>query len=169
MAFRPLGAGDLEVLHRWLNEPGVVHWWEGNDVSWPAVVAAYGPDRDDTTEHYLALVDGSPVGWIQCYAPDDDDEDAAQWYRLGVPRSTAGIDYLVGEPSARGTGLGSAMIRAFVDQVVFATHPDWTHVAASPFAANVASCRALEKAGFRFIGTFDDPDGPCSVYVCGRR
>ena len=40
-------------------------------------------------------------------------------------------------------------------------------MAASPYAANVASCRALEKAGFRFAGSIQYPDdeveGPCSL------
>jgi hypothetical protein len=36
--FRALTDADLPLLHRWLNEPGVVQWWEGEDVTWEAVV-----------------------------------------------------------------------------------------------------------------------------------
>jgi RimJ/RimL family protein N-acetyltransferase len=170
VTFRRLVDADLPMLHRWLNEPGVVRWWEGDDVSWDAVVRDYGSASTDPTEHWIAAVDGDDVGWIQCYATADNeaDDEVAAWRRLGVPRTAAGIDYLVGEPTQRGSGLGSAMIRAFVDDVVFAQHPDWTHAAASPYAANVGSWRALEKAGFRHAGTFDDPDGPCRLMVLER-
>jgi hypothetical protein len=44
------------------------------------------------------------------------------------------------------------MIRAFVVDVVFALHPDWSQVCAAPYAENIASWRALQKAGFGFMG-----------------
>ena len=40
--FRRLTDDDLPLLHVWLNEPGVVRFWEGDDVSWPGVIAQYG-------------------------------------------------------------------------------------------------------------------------------
>lgn len=82
VTFRRLVDDDLPMLHRWLNEPGVVRWWEGNDVSWDAVVRDYGSSKTDRTEHYL-----------------------------------------IGEPADRGRGLGSAMIRHFVLDLVFGLHP----------------------------------------------
>jgi aminoglycoside 6'-N-acetyltransferase len=170
IAFRPLTDDDLPLLHGWLNEPGVVRWWEGDDVSWEAVVRDYGSGATDPVEHWLALVDGAPVGWIQCYAAADfaDEDETRHWFDLGIAPTAAGIDYLVGAPDARGCGLGSAMIRAFVAEIVFSRHPDWTQACASPFAANVASVRALEKAGFRRVGTFDDDLGEAVVLVRDR-
>lgn len=146
----------------------MVRWWEGDDFSWGAVVAHYGSTNDAPVEHWLAVVDDEPVGWIQCYAATDGEDEAVRWFARGVPRTAAGIDYLIGAPSARDRGLGSAMIDAFVTDVVFAGHPEWTHAVASPYAANTASCRALEKAGFVSYGSFDDEDGPCTVYVRSR-
>jgi aminoglycoside 6'-N-acetyltransferase len=87
---------------------------------------------------------------------------------MGVDRNAAGIDYLIGGPGDRGHGLGSAMIRAFVADIVFALHPLWTQAGAAPFAANVPSWRALEKAGFRFVGVVEDELGPCRLMVADR-
>jgi len=50
LTFRRLADDDLPVLHRWLNEPGLVRWWEGDDVSWQAVVRDYGSANPDPTE-----------------------------------------------------------------------------------------------------------------------
>ena len=191
--FRRLGDDDLEVLHRWLNEPGVVRFWDGDDVSWPAVVSQCGSselrsslatdhpefvydiaeaDFDRLhTEQFLGMIDDRAAGWIQCYAVDDydDESETRAWLDLGFDTTGAGIDYLIGEPTLRGTGLGSSMIEAFVHDVVFGRHPHWTQVGASPVRENPASCRALEKAGLTLLGSFDDPDsGPCDLFVKPR-
>lgn len=168
VTFRRLADDDLPLLHRWLNEPGVVKWWEGDDVSWEGVVRDYGAANPDPVEHWLATVDGNDVGWIQCYAAADEPDESAQWWALGIDQHAAGIDYLVGEPSQRGQGVGSTMIRSFVAEIVFGLHPTWTQACAAPYAANVASWRALERAGFRFAGIVDDDDGPCRLMVADR-
>lgn len=168
ITFRRLADDDLSMLHGWLNEPGVVRWWEGDDVSWEGVVRDYGSANPDPTEHWIALVDGRESGWIQCYATADSPEECEAWWRLGVDRSAAGIDYLVADPASRGKGLGAAMIRGFVTEVVFGRHPAWTQACAAPYEQNVASWRALENAGFRFRGLISDPGGRCRLMVADR-
>ena len=168
VAFRRLVDDDLSLLHAWLNEPGIVRWWEGDDVSWEAVVRDYGSANPDPVEHWLAIVDGEPAGWIQCWATADEPDEAAQWWTLGVDHTAAGIDYLVGDPTTRGRGLGSAVIGAFVADIVFGLHPSWTQVGADPHVDNVASWRALQKAGFRFVGVIDGTDGLGRLMVMDR-
>lgn len=167
LRFRRLTDDDLPLLHRWLNDPEVVRWWEGDDVSWPGVVHDYGSANPDPVEHWLALLDDDPVAWLDIYdtAANEDEDEVRVWRTLGVPRDAAGVDYLIGDPSRRGHGLGSAIIAAFVDEVVFAPHRPWTSVYASPQAANVASCGALRRAGFTPAGSFEDPTlGTCLLF-----
>lgn len=171
VTFRRLTDDDLAVLHGWLNEPGVVRWWEGDDVSWEGVVRDYGSANQDPGEHWLALIDDEPVGWIQCYAWADyaDEDEARAHFAIGVEPSAAGIDYLVGDATRRGEGLGSTMIRSFVDTVVFGQHPGWTQASAGPYVANEASWRVLRRAGFRILGDYSDDEGAaCRVMVIDR-
>ncbi|MBV8160370.1 MAG: GNAT family N-acetyltransferase [Acidimicrobiia bacterium] len=168
VSFRRLVDQDLPLLHRWLNEPGVVRWWEGDDVSWEAVVRDYGSANPDPVEHWLAVLDHEPIGWIQSWATADEPDEAAQWWELGLDHTAAGIDYLIGEPARRGRGLGSAMIRSFVADIVFGMHPSRTQAGADPHVDNVASWRALEKAGFRFVGIIDGKDGPGRLMAVDR-
>ncbi len=169
VTFRRMTDGDLGLLHQWLNEPGVVRWWEGDDVSWEGVVGDYGFDHTDPyLEHWLGLVDGEPVGWIQCYAGIHEPEEFAPLFALGLDHDAAGIDYLIGEPARRHQGLGSAMIGAFVRDIVFGMHPGWTQACAAPHEANAPSLRALEKAGFRFLGAVTDADGVGHLMVIDR-
>ena len=168
ITFRRLVDRDLPLLHRWLNDPEVVEWWEGDDVSWEGVVRDYGSANEDSTEHWIACLEGAEIGWIQCYPAVDEPDETAAWFALGIDGAAAGIDYLIGDPRSRGKGLGSAMIRAFVTEIVFGLHPLWTQACAGPFAANEASWRALARAGFRFVGSIDDPDGACRLMALHR-
>jgi aminoglycoside 6'-N-acetyltransferase len=131
-------------------------------------VRDYGSISTDSAEHWVASIGGRDIGWTQCYAAVDEPEETEQWWALGVDRAAAGIDYLIGDPADRGCGLGSAMIRAFVIDVVFGLHAERPQACAAPYADNIASWRALEKAGFRFAGIVDDEDGPCRLMVVDR-
>ena len=87
--FRRLTDDDLPMLHAWLNEPGVVRWWEGDDVSWDGVVRDYGSASDETTEHWIASLDGLDVAWLGCYATRDEPEEARPWWASTVtPRGS---------------------------------------------------------------------------------
>ena len=174
MRFRPLCDDDLPMLHTWLNDPGVVPWWEGEDVSMVAVGRDYGSNNTEPVEYWIAVDDDiGDVGWIQCYAiasfldhPDGD--EARKWVEHGVPETAVGIDYLVGSSDLRGQGVGTTMIAEFVEQIVFGRHPVWDVVCASPTAANTASWRALARAGFERMATFPHGDVSCNLMVRHR-
>ena len=172
LAFRPLTDDDLPLLHGWLNEPGVVRWWEDDDLSWEGVVAHYGSDgRDPDTTHHLAEVDGSPIGWVQCWPAETGDDESRPWADHGlVLERTIGIDYLLGTPGDRGRGIGSLMIATFVEDVAFAEHPERDTVAAGPYLANEASWRALARAGFTHVADLvhDGDDEPCRLMARRR-
>ena len=168
ISFRPLTDADLPLMHRWLNDPEVVRWWEGDDVSWDGVVRDYGGHRSDGTEHWIACTARRAVGWIQCYATADEPEESEPWWALGVHRTAAGIDYLIGDSADRGRGLGSAMVKAFLSDVVFGRHAHWTQACAAPHVDNMASWRALEKAGFHVVGIVEGEHGPGRLMVADR-
>jgi aminoglycoside 6'-N-acetyltransferase len=70
------------------------------------------------------------------------------------------LDYLVGDPTRLGQGVGSAMIAAMVERT-WHELPDAPAVLVAVVAANTASWRALEKAGFRRVASGDlPPDNP---------
>jgi aminoglycoside 6'-N-acetyltransferase len=100
--------------------------------------------------------------------------DHPDWERAVGVDAAAGIDYLIGVEGLTGRGLGSAAIRRFTADT-FEVFSDVEAICAVPQQANVASWRALEKAGFRREQTVakiesDDPadDGPAFIYVKRR-
>jgi aminoglycoside 6'-N-acetyltransferase len=174
LEFRPLTRSDLAVLADWLAAPHVARWWrESSDLQ--AVTGAYGPAADgtDTTECFVVLGDGEPVGFAQCYRLADEPSWQASLAPTGVPINAAGVDYLIGRPDLVGQGLGPRLIGAFVDRV-WGRYPEVPAVVASVSRDNRRSWRALEKAGFIRVWSgeirSDDPsdEGPSHVYLRPR-
>jgi aminoglycoside 6'-N-acetyltransferase len=200
--FRPLDRSDLPLLAEWLGRPHVARWWrEPSDLA--AVEATYGPliDGSDPTEGFIATYQGQgqgkrrgqPLAFLQRYRLDDDPE----WQRVIAValaesgggggggggggdsanddpiRGGVGIDYLIGEQTMTGRGLGRRMIDAFVD-LTWDRYPDITAVVVAVDQRNEASWRALEGAAFlrTWAGMLDSDDpsdqGPHYIYVRRR-
>ena len=96
----------------------------------------------------------SPIGVLQSYRIDDHPEYAAQ-VALGLP--AIGIDLFIGEPDLIGHGHGPALIRAFLRDVAFPRY-EVDLCVIGPTVSNVAAIRAYEKAGFRFLKTYLEPE-----------
>ena len=173
------------MLAEWLGRPHVAPWWrEPSDLA--AVEAAYGPmiDGSDPTEGFIAVRDGQPLAFLQRYRFDDNPdwqgvvaEALAESGDAGGGsheiRSSAGIDYLIGDQTMTGRGLGRQMIAAFVE-LTWRRYPDIAAVVVAVDQANEASWRALQGADFlrAWAGVLnsDDPsdEGPSYLYVRRR-
>jgi aminoglycoside 6'-N-acetyltransferase len=170
VSFRPLAVADLPLLVRWQSSPHVARWWlDPSDID--SITAQYGPriGEDQRTEAFIIELARRPIGLIQRYRH----ADYQDWERaVGVP-DAAGIDYYIGEPDLIGRSLGSAAISSFASDTL-RRYPEVNCVVAAPQQENVASWRALERAGFTRIWEgqlkSDDPadEGPAFVYRLSR-
>jgi len=160
--FRRLGRADFTRLRGWLARPHVARWWN-HDTSASAVEADFGPAVDGTepTELFVVLHGRRPVGLLQRYTFADNPGYAAELARLvALPEGALGIDYLLGEPDLVGHGLGTAMLRAAA-AAVWRDRPSAPAVVVAVNAANRASWRALERAGFERVAEGAlEPDNP---------
>ena len=162
ITFERLGREHFGLLGRWLAEPHVARWWN-HDPSPEAIEDDFGDTVDgiEPAEDHIALVDGDPVGVIQfCHFHDYPEYVAEMVDVYPVELDAATIDYFIGEPTAVGRGLGTAMIRHFVTRV-WIEHPEVGHLVVPVNSANVASWTALLNAGFRLVARGElDPDNP---------
>lgn len=171
MQLRPLRREDLAAVGEWLAAPHVARWWR-DPADAASVRAQFGPVVDglDPTEVFVIETGGAPVGLVQRYRMSD----CPDWARQVGFGEGVGIDYLIGRQELCGRGLGSAAIGRLA-QAIFAADPAVTCICAVPQQANVASCRALEKAGFRLrrrLWRLDSGHpgdaGPAFLYVLAR-
>ncbi len=175
LSWRPLAAADLPLLARWLAQPQVARWW-AHDASPAAVERDFGPSvrGEEPGEDLVVLLDGRPVGLLQRARISDHPEDLAEFSAVvEVPPGAVEIDYLLADDAPRGHGVGTRLIATALERT-WRDHPDAPAVLVAVVAGNVASWRALEKAGLRRVAegdmTPDDPrDGPLHyVYRADR-
>jgi len=154
ISFRPLTRDDLPLVHEWHQRPHVLRWWTMHK-TFEETESHYLPaiEGTDPTQHYVALLDGEPLGMIQTYLVSDYPDYAAL---IEEGEGTAGLDLFIGDEAQTGSGLGTEMIARFLDEIVFA-RSETTACTADPDVRNTASLRAFEKAGFRAVRELVDP------------
>ncbi len=172
---RPLTGNDLVQVSRWLAEPHVAAWWK-DPADLASVQQEFLPsiEGDDPTEVFIIEVAGRAAGLIQRYLVDDDPGWARAMQATGaVSGCAAGVDYLIGESALTGRGYGTAAIATFTG-LTLERYPQAGAVVAAPQQANVASWRALARAGYTrwWSGQLDSDDpgdaGPAYLYGIRR-
>jgi len=163
IGFTPITRADFPLIAAWLAEPHVARWWADEHTP-EAIERDYGPVVDGTdpwAEIFIAHDDDGPFGLMQRYPLRNDPEGRPSLRAIcDVPDDGWSIDYLIGPASRIGGGIGTGMIRAFIDRL-WADHPDAGALLVPVHADNVASWRALEKVGLTRVATGElPPDNP---------
>jgi RimJ/RimL family protein N-acetyltransferase len=153
--FQLLREQDLAMLAGWLARPHVRHWWHT-----PAGVDELRLDYllepdPPSVRAFIALQHERPIGFLQCYQV----MGCADWWPEETDPGAWGTDQFLADAADLGQGLGSAMVRAFVDAVLFAD-PQVTVVQTDPDPGNTRAIRAYLRAGFAVAGPVQTPDGP---------
>lgn len=162
ITWRPVVESDFPLLAEWLSRPHVHRWWH-HDFSAEGVARDFGPGTrgEEAGEDLLVSFDGVPGALVQRSKIADYAEDFEELSAIiDVPEEAVTIDYLIADLVNTGRGLGSAVIRAVVADT-WRSYPGAPAIIVPVVAGNIASWRALEKAGFRRVGEGDmEPDNP---------
>jgi len=140
---------DLSLLERWLAADHVIPWW-GPAPTGEQVAAHYLPyiRHEQPVDAYLIVVDGAPVGYLQVFRVSDWPAFWPQGQPYTSEPDATGIDLLLGEKELVGHGLGTLVIRQFVNDVVFA-NPEVFGVLYRPWGRQPFVARGLQKSRLR--------------------
>ncbi|WP_067625945.1 GNAT family N-acetyltransferase, partial [Alicyclobacillus acidiphilus] len=117
LAIHPLTDEDGPILHKWLNDPRVLAYYEGRDKP---------HDMDMVRERFLSKTDsdgilgclvtwkGSPLGYVQVY-PVLGEELTLYGYQQD--HRIYGMDQFIGEPDMWNQGIGTLLVDAVVEWI----------------------------------------------------
>jgi len=168
LEFRALCEADLPMLAEWLRRRHVVEWW-APDAPRPTVEELrsdylLGPAKDPSAAlSYICCEDGAPIGFIQSYVAMG---SGGGWWKDETDPGVRGIDQFLADANRLGQGLGTRMVRAFVERLL--ADPGVTKVQTDPDPANTRAIRCYEKAGFRALREIVTPDGRAMYMVRDR-
>jgi RimJ/RimL family protein N-acetyltransferase len=149
----PVGPADLPVLHRWINDRELV-----------ALSAPYRPVHASDHQAWWASVSSDPSVELFAIRMLDGDRLIGTCQLLGIDarHRTAELQIRIGEPGARGQGLGTEAVglllrHAFADR-------DLERVSLHVLSSNSPAIAAYEKSGFTREGVLRR-----AAYVDGSR
>lgn len=163
IAFQPVQlATDLERIHRWMNQPHVIPFWN----------LALDIDRmrqhlqkalaDSHQTLYLGLLDSIPMSYWEAYWVADDVVSQAYDFHP----EDQGIHLLIGEPDFLGKGYALPLLRAMTAFLL--QHPTTEKVIAEPDIRNRKMIHVFERCGFEFQREINLPDKQAALMFCHR-
>ncbi len=158
--FEPLSTDHFNLLHKWIQEPHVWQWW-GEGKSWTcdeikekysSYTLRHKVERGvkKTIHPFIIKLQGKPIGFIQYYNAFDFPRTGFDVQSIwdGKSGTLAALDFYIGDPTYIGKGLGSEVLRIFLQNQVFKQY-DASLV--DPEKNNKTALKAYAKSGFSTI------------------
>lgn len=150
MELRLLTDDDIPLIENWLHQAHVKRWYEiprlGITIDdWMNEIRAYKEDFRWIT-YLIVLHENRPIGLCLYYScKDSKDEDFGSLALSGA----YGVDYMIGESSLIGQGLGRRMLSLLVDRIF--SLPDAQRITADIDIDSAASKNTLLSCGFTLL------------------
>ena len=164
ISFRKLQLDDLHLMHKWLTSPHVHEWYDKDkENTLGEITERYRPKikGEKPTDCYLVLYDNQPVAYIQTYNVNDWPEFGKY---VGYDDHTASVDLFIGELAYMDKGLGSMMLKKFLQDIVF-SKPNISTCIVDPEPSNERAINAYRKVGFRYVKTVQIPNELEKTYI----
>jgi aminoglycoside 6'-N-acetyltransferase len=165
MEFQPLTQTDLPLLHTWLNQEHLRAHYQKEPITLEAVVQKYSPriHGEVPTFCHIAVVNGRPIGKIQCYRVANYPDYAAE---IGVSEGIS-VDLFIGDPFFLGKGFGKAMLRQYL-KLAFAKFPNERHCYICHDVNNKTALSCSKSAGFQWVKNVIEEGAQCELLVFGK-
>lgn len=154
---------DLDMFHRWQNDPRVAFFWEENKPR--DELRRFLEDRRDDPHVFTVIgcFDDEPAGYFEIYWAHEDRlgayYEAAPWDR--------GWHGLIGEAAHLGRRKTAAWLRALT-HYLFLDCPMTEKVVGEPRADHVKLLRYADEVAYRKIKEFDFPHKRSALMHCHR-
>ncbi|MEO1100808.1 MAG: GNAT family N-acetyltransferase [Pseudomonadota bacterium] len=167
LILRPATLADVPHLKRWDTQPHVIAATSDDpeadiafeDADWADELSGADPH----SAHFIAEVDGHPIGAMQVIDPS---QERTHYWGRDCPANLRAMDIWIGEADCLGKGYGTQMMTIAMD-TAFAD-PTIEAIIIDPLASNTDAHRFYQRLGFRPVERrmFDEDD--CLVHRLNR-
>lgn len=148
---------DIDRVAVWLHAPHVVRWWGDPEKQLHALL-----ERPVEGGDALIVADGVTVGYVRWQQTPRAELEAVGLHK--IPEGSVDIDIAIGEADYIGCGVGSRALLLVVQRLESERSTPLVMMGTS--VENAIAISACEKAGFRRLRTFADPEyGLCWLLV----
>ncbi|MGV2432610.1 MAG UNVERIFIED_CONTAM: acetyltransferase [Rickettsiaceae bacterium] len=154
ISFSPLQIQDFPLLLRWLNSAHVKEWWDKIDWTKELIEAKYlsytkgyktiAPGNNKSIHAFIICYDDRKIGYIQYYNRHDFLSEY-NYNIVDIPKSTAALDFYIGEKDFLGRGIGAKALKLFAEEYIF---PKFDNLLVDPDTTNKIAIKSYEKTGF---------------------
>ncbi|TCL54664.1 RimJ/RimL family protein N-acetyltransferase [Hydrogenispora ethanolica] len=136
LILKPLEDRDLPLVKEWLYKDYIQKWYDDPEEWLYEMKERKGAFH--FIKHFIVFDENNPIGFCQYYDCFEAKED---WYSVDQPQRVFSMDYLIGEETCLGRGLGKEIVRILSDtiRVVEKAH----EIVVQPEKENIPSCKAL--------------------------
>lgn len=163
IAFRPVSLEDLPLIHKWMNQPHVIPFW---NLAFDLERMRQHLEKALADQHqtlYIGFLDHGPMSYWESYWAIDD--IIAQHY--AVEPADQGIHLLIGEPTFLGKGYALPLLRAMT-KFQF-QHLKTQKIVTEPDIRNSKMIHVFERCGFEMQKEIDLPDKRAALMFCDRQ
>jgi RimJ/RimL family protein N-acetyltransferase len=137
IVIRQMRESELELLLKWSNDPRVIPFWYGKKLTLKDLeddwTSEYFDENDESGRCFIIEYLGESIGMINHNGREDD--------------GSFEIDIIIGEPGHWSKGLGTRVLKMFID---FLFHDlKATRIFVVTGSSNPRAIKAYQKAGFR--------------------
>lgn len=148
---------DIDRVAAWLRSPHIVRWWGDPEKQLHAVL-----ERPVEGGDALIVADGVTVGYVRWQQTPRAELEAAGLHE--IPEGSVDIDIAIGKTEYIGCGVGSRALQLVVQRL--RSESSMPMIMMGTSVHNTMATRAFERAGFRRLRRFDDPEfGPAWLLV----
>lgn len=146
LSIRKMHEEDYPIMAKWLSTREVLEFY--GDVNSPFTIQRvkqkYGPRIDGQVpiHPYIVERNGEPIGFMQHYQLA---KEVQKEYEYPSSLNVQGIDQFIGNPAFFNQGIGTLMIKAFLNHL---TTLSTDTVVLDPEVSNPRAIRCYEKCGF---------------------
>jgi len=157
--FRPLSFSDIPLMYNWFNQPHVqkfysLRQWTEKEVLEKLKLYITG---EKPVSGFIVLMGKDSIGYVQQYKISEQYEASDySWLDQNlsqtVVNNAAGMDLFIGDKKFMGKGIGSEIIKAFIESKMWS---QYQYCVVDPDIRNISAIKCYEKLNFQDHAVID--------------